>query len=643
MLKLKLQLLTTMCLFASFFNAFAQTYSSENKKAVKLFEDALTLIDFNRDLDRGMFTLSKVLQMDPDFTEANKKAADVFYVYMRDTEKAKKYYSKVVELAPNDAKYVTSYLNLANIYFKEMNHTEAKSLYEKVISFPYASETVTEEAQLMLRNVEFSLFAQQNAFAFEPKMLPRETINMFKVQSNPVLTADQSELIYSMRLVRGGMIDENIVISKKQADGTWGRPDHISKNINTLNNSEGAATISGDGKTLVFTTCNRKDGVGGCDLYYSTKKGEEWSVPENFGTPVNSVSWESNPSISADGKTLYFSSDRIGGMGGKDLWVTHFVDGAWLAPENLGGVINTKKHEVTPFIHADNSHLYFASDGYMGMGGYDVYYATKYGDEWVTPQNIGYPINTPENEGAIYVTPDFSKGYFEKYTAKGVDSHSELYEFDFPEEIRAEHKSLYSKGVIYDDVTKAVIEAEIELIDLETGKTAQRVSSDSVDGSYLVVLTEGHEYALHVKKEGYFFHSLHFDYRIGVFNPMVLDVYLKPLTKKEPITLSNIFFESGKYELQPKSFVELDRFVELLQQHQELKLEISGHTDNVGSEAANKVLSQNRAKAVYSYLLSKGLVSSRFTYKGYGSVHPVGDNGNEEGRAKNRRIEFKLL
>lgn len=624
-------------------SANSQSYSSTNKKAIKAFEDAVTLIDFNRDLDRGMFTLSKVLEMDPDFVEANKKVADVFYVYMRDNVKAKKYYERVVELAPSEAKYVGSYLNLSKLYFSESEYGKSKELLEKITSFPYASQKVTESAQLMLRDVEYSFFAKENAYEFEPVMLPRESINMFQVQSNPVLTADQTEFIYSMRIVRGSQYDENIVISKKQPDGTWGKPDHISQNINTPMTSEGAATISGDGKTLVFTSCNKKDGVGGCDLYMSTKIGDEWSIPENLGAPVNTGGWESNPSISADGKTLFFSSERKGGKGGKDIWVTTYNEGEWSVPENLGGVINTKKNEVTPFIHADNSHLYFASDGYMGMGGYDVFYASKYGDEWITPQNIGYPINTPNNEGAIYVTPDFKKGYFEKYTSKGIESHSELYEFEFPEEIRSKHKSIYAKGVVYDDVTKNVLGAEVELIDLESGKTVQRVSSDSINGGYLVVLTEGHEYALHVKKDGYFFHSLHFDYRSGEFDPLVLDVYLKPITKKEPVVLSNIFFESGKYELQDKSFIELDRFVELLKEHPELRLEISGHTDNVGSESANKILSLNRAKAVYNYLLSKGLSSKRFTSKGYGSIHSIGDNNNEEGRAKNRRIEFKLL
>lgn len=624
-------------------SAYSQSYSSTNKRAIKAFEDALTLIDFNRDLDRGMFTLSKVLEMDPDFVEANRKVADVFYVYMRDNVKAKKYYERVVELAPSEAKYVGAYLNLSKLYFNESEYGKSKVLLEKITSFPYASQKVTKAAQLMLRDVEYSFFAKENAYEFEPVMLPRESINMFQVQSNPVLTADQSELIYSMRIVRGSQYDENIVISKKQSDGTWGKPDHISQNINTPMSSEGAATISGDGKTLVFTSCNKKDGVGGCDLYMSSKSGDEWSVPENLGAPVNTGGWESNPSISADGKTLFFSSERVGGKGGKDIWVTTYNEGEWGVPENLGGVINTKKNEVTPFIHADNSHLYFASDGYMGMGGYDVFYASKYGDEWITPQNIGYPINTPKNEGAIYVTPDFKKGYFEKYTSKGIDSHSELYEFDFPEEIRSKHKSIYAKGIVYDDVTKGVLSAEVELIDLETGRIAQRVSSDSINGNYLVVLTEGHEYALHVKKDGYFFHSLHFDYRSGEFDPLVLDVYLKPITKKEPIVLSNIFFESGKYDLKEKSFIELDRFVELLKEHSGLRLEISGHTDNVGSESANKTLSLNRAKSVYAYLLTKGLSSKRFTYKGYGSIHSIGDNSNEEGRAKNRRIEFKLL
>lgn len=644
----QISLLTVFVLCLSTVSLRAQhkekkTYSIDNKKAIKLFEDAVTLIDFNRDLDRGLFTLSKVLQMEPNFIEANKKAADVFYNYTRDYAKAKKYYTRVVELAPENARYVGSYLNLAKIHAKEADYEKAKVYLDKIEKFPYASEKATNIAKSMKFDMEYALFAKNNAYEFKPVMLPRESINMFQVQSNPVLTADQSQLIYSMRLFRGAQSDENIVIANRLEDGSWSKPDHISKIINTPL-SEGSATISGDGKTLVFTSCNKRNTVGGCDLYISQKNGTEWSEPKNMLAPVNSAAWESNPALSPDGKTLYFSSDRKGGKGGKDIWVTSLQpNGDWDYPENLGMVVNTNKNEVTPFIHADNSHLYFASDGFMGMGGYDLFYSTKVGDDWTVPENLGYPINTPNNEGALYITADYEKGYYEKYTSAGAESHSEIYQFDIPVEIKAKYKCIYAKGFVYDDVSKTPIKAQIDLIDLETGKLAQNVSSDSVNGDYLVVLNEGKEYALHVRAPGYFFHSVHFDFRQGSFDPLTLDVYLTPINKKQPITLSNIFFETGKYELQDKSTIELKRLVDLLKEHDGMRIEISGHTDNIGSSTANKTLSLNRAKAVYTYLKSQGIVASRLTFKGYGSSHPVGDNSNEEGRQKNRRIDFKLL
>lgn len=616
-------------------------YSTSNKKAIKLYEQAVEQLNVERNLDASLASLSKALEADPTFIEANKKVGDIFYIYFRDEIKAEKYYAKVIASNTVNPLMVGAFMNLSKIYIDQLNYEPAIEILQQVINMEGVGVRIVNEAEDLLKKSTFAQELVANAFDFKPRMLPRNTINQFQIQSNPVLTADQMEMIYSVKL--NLRTDENIVISRKDSSGNWSKPRQISSNINTELN-EGAASISGDGKVLVFSSCGKKDSKGSCDLYLSYKKGDEWSVPVNMGDKVNSAGWESNPSITADGKTVYFSSDRSGGFGKKDLWVTNLLPNqTWSTPENLGALVNTKQNEATPFIHADNQHLYFASDGFWGMGGYDIFYTVKDGPFWSEPINVGYPINTPENEGAFYVSPDFEKGYFEKYVSNNEQSHSEIYEFDMPELLKATNRTLYTKGNVFDFETKKALAAKLELIDLTTGLVVQRVNSDSVNGSYLVVLTEGNEYALHVRSKGYLFYSDNFDYTHGRFDPLKLDIYLRKLSAKQSITLNNIFFDTDKYALKDKSFLELDRLVEDLKTSPSIKVEIGGHTDNVGDMKYNQQLSLNRAKSVYDYLLTKGISSSQLSYKGYGATQAIGDNSTEFGRKENRRIELKVL
>ncbi len=630
-----------LCVTLSFSFAQKQTYSTSSKKAIKLYEQALEQLNVERNLDASLASLSKALEVDENFVEANKKVGDIFYVYFRDIGKAEKYYTKVINSNTTNPLMVGAFMNLSKIYIEKLQYDFAIGVLEKVLKMDGLGVAIINETQDLLKKSTFAKELVAKAYDFEPRMLPRNTINQFQIQSNPVLTADQMEMIYSVKL--NLRTDENIVISKKGDDGNWTKPTLISDNINTELN-EGAASISGDGKTLVFSSCGKKDSRGSCDLYIAQKKGEVWSVPTNMGDKVNSAGWESNPSITADGKSVYFSSDRSGGFGKKDIWVTNLLpDQTWSTPENLGASVNTKMNEATPFIHADKQHLYFASDGFWGMGGYDIFYSVKDGPFWTEPVNVGYPINTPENEGAFYVTPDFEKGYFEKYISNNEQSHSEIFEFDIPDQLKSTNRTLYAKGNVYDNETKMPLAAKIELIDLNSGLVIQSVNSDSVNGNYLVVLTEGKEYALHVRSKGYLFYSDNFDYTHGKFDPLKLDIYLRPLSSKQSITLKNIFFDTDKYELKDKSFLELDKLAEVLKLSPNIKVEIGGHTDNIGNIKYNQQLSLNRAKSVYDFLISKGVNPSQLSYKGYGSTQAIGDNKTEKGRKQNRRIELKVL
>jgi outer membrane protein OmpA-like peptidoglycan-associated protein len=333
------------------------------------------------------------------------------------------------------------------------------------------------------------------------------------------------------------------------------------------NENEGAGCISQDGRILYFTACGRPDGAGRCDLYLSYRKEGGWSRPQNLGPAVNTGGWESQPCLSIDGQTLYFVSDRKDGLGGMDIWRSTLVEGRWSQPVNMGPGINTAGDEKSPFVSFDDQTLYFSSNGRVCMGGMDLFMCRRTGDStWSEPQNLGYPINTRGDESSLIVSPDGSTAIFssDKFGGQG---QLDLYSFALPETVRPE-------PVVYkEEITEVAPELKVG----------------------------------------------------------------------ESITLKNVFFQTGKYTLLDISIVELDKVVEMMQQHPTMRIELGGHTDNVGSEAMNQKLSEQRAKAVYDYLVQHGVAAERLSYKGYGPSQPVADNSTPEGRRQNRRTVFTII
>lgn len=594
-----------------------------------------------RDFDNGTLLLQKAVKVAPDFIEAHAQLAQNAFLFQR-FEEQEFHYSEIVRVAPANEKYLQIYFLYGNLLMKQKRYKEAITQFDRVEKFPKGNQKIVKDSKRLKANSEFALVAMANPYDVTPIMMERSTINRFLFQSHPILTGDETQMIYSSKASADRRSDENIVIAVKE-NGEWQRSTSISSEINT-NQNEGFACISSDGRMLIFTTCNRVGGIGSCDLYVSYKEGNDWGKPENLGPKVNSNEWDSEPSLSADGRTLYFSSNRNGGYGGRDIWYSTLdKNNEWTTAHNLGGIVNTVKDEVTPFIHFDGTHLYFASSGHVGLGGYDLFVSEKKGNKWSIPQNLGYPINTEQNEGSLFITADFQRGYYEKYKKEGMSSHAEIFYFDFPPKLQPKFKCSYAKGIVYDKKTNLPIKATVELIDLASKEVSQLVDSDAKNGQYLVMLTEGKEYALAVQKEGYLFYSDHFDFTNASSSPQALNIYLEPLASQKEITLKNIFFETNKYDLKEKSFIELNKVVDLLIKNPTIKIEISGHTDNVGNAKDNLLLSQNRAKAVYEYLISQKIAKTRLNYKGLGSKKPIADNNTEEGKQKNRRIEIKIL
>jgi outer membrane protein OmpA-like peptidoglycan-associated protein len=404
-----------------------------------------------------------------------------------------------------------------------------------------------------------------------------------------------------------------------------------------------AKNISQYGRLLIFYGCNRAVGSGSCDLYISYYTKEGWSEALNLGNRINTDQWESQPSLSPDKRDLYFASSRFGGFGGIDLYVAHMQpNGQWSEPQNLGPQINTAGDETEPFIHADNQTLYFASNGLPGYGGEDLFFIRKdSAGKWGQPQNLGYPINTVNNDGTLCIAADGSTTYFasDRSDSKGG---LDIYSFEMRPGMRPA-KTLWIKGKVFDKKTEKGLPSAVELIDLATKQVLSKVQTDET-GNYLITLPVGKDYAFNVARKGYLFYSDNFSLKQKASDSTYeKNIPLQPIEVSAAVVLNNIFFDYNKFDLKPESQVELDQVVQLLKDNPTVKIEIAGHTDNIGSDADNLKLSQNRAKAVVVYLNNKGITGGRLSYKGFGAAQPVADNKTEEGRAKNRRTELKII
>ncbi|HHB77987.1 MAG TPA: hypothetical protein ENK85_01985, partial [Saprospiraceae bacterium] len=454
---------------------------------------------------------------------------------------------------------------------------------------------------------------------------------------------------------------EDFYISRKE-NGQF-LPAVAMDEINTDKN-EGAQCISSDGRYLAMTICGRdRMSRGSCDIYFSEKKDGSWTDIKKMGTAVNSMKWDAQPSLSANGQAIYFASERPGGHGDRDIWVS-YRDGAgkWGAPQNLGDSINTPGADQAPFIHPDGKTLYFMSDGHPGMGGGDLFFSKRLPNgQWSKAQNLGYPINDEGNQGALVVSLDGRKGYFAGTEKSVVDGDFfggtiDIFEFDIPPSIRPDLVT-YVKGQVLEagPSGKKLTGALVELVDLSTGKPFLKSVVDE-NGNFLAVLPQG-DYALNISKEGYLFYSENYalNQPSSFEKPFSLVAKLKKIVidpdkggndfpkKQQVVILKNVFFDSGSAHLKPSSGFELDHVAKMLKEAKELKMQINGHTDNVGSKADNLRLSEQRAKAVYDYLIQHGVDAKRLSYKGFGESQPIDSNDTEVGRSNNRRTEIEPL
>ncbi len=628
-------------LVALSFSSFAQGLSTKSSKAIELYTEADNFRVRGQHA-QAIELLNQAIAKDKKFVEAYYRLGLV-YMTTKNYSRSIENFEKGLSLTSEVKKQKVFWYDLGETYLLTGRYDKATATLTEFVKVENQNKQKLDRANLMLKNAAFAKNNQNEKARYRQRKLS-DTVNCFAMQYFPVLTADQQELIFTRRLVGIGDDDEDLVIARKDPNGRWYSPVSISKNINSKFN-EGTCSISADGRKLILTSCTGRKGFGSCDLFESTKVGNDWSEPINLGANVNSYDWESQPSLSADGRTLYFVSDRKGGYGRRDIWYSNLDDsGQWTKAQNLGAPVNTVYEEYSPFIHVNGKTLYFASNGLVGFGGFDLFFSEKLENGWSFPENVGSPINDHEDQFSLFITADGKKGYYshEEMTASGIPM-GRLYEVQIPEEQQVKYRSNYIKGTVKDKKTAKELNAKIELFDINKNKIISLVHSDSLSGAYVMVLTQGSEYALYVSKRGYLFQSLNFNYSSIIdFEPLVINIELDPALKGSVSVLKNIFFDVDKYDLKEKSFTELEKIVQFLTENPQIRVEIAGHTDNTGSQDYNQQLSDKRAKSVYSYIMSKGIDPVRLSWKGYGSINPVQPNNTEQGRQQNRRIEFTI-
>ncbi|MEB0249695.1 hypothetical protein QN344_06080, partial [Mucilaginibacter sp. 5B2] len=408
---------------------------------------------------------------------------------------------KVIELDPEYNRSV--YLKVGEIEITSAMYEPAQRHLEKYLTYPNITAQNQAYAQKLIADCRFSIQALTHPVAFVPINMGAE-INTANDEYLPVATADEGTLIFTRK------IDNNEDFYKSiKLNNNWQNAEYLSNIINTPMFNEGAQSISQDGKYLFFTGCNRPDGLGRCDIYIAQKKGDDWAKPFSLGNPVNTSGWEAQPSISANGRTLYFVSNRKGGYGGYDIWKSTLSDKGWGVPENMGPEINTAYDEQSPFIHPDDSTFYFCSNGWPGMGGKDLFISRLGKDgKWQKPENLGYPINTSGDENGLTLTANGSYAFFSSNNLKGFGGY-DIYTFELPLSLRPNIVT-YVKGTVADKNTKAPLEAAVEIIDLQKNNPVFQDYSSADGGEFLATLGAGKNYGLNISREGYLFYSDNF-------------------------------------------------------------------------------------------------------------------------------------
>ncbi len=677
-------IIITLLIFACF-KSFAQDveFSKENfkdkKDELKIAKNEMELGDEIMEKEAVFYknAISHYLiafKLNPNNALLNFKLGKCYF-HSSFRSKCTSFFEKAYQLNPEVDPEILYYLGMG--YHLDMQFDKAIQSFNTMITlFKGKDKTgIVDEMKKYIRQCEYAKEKVKNPVRVKIDNVGGD-INSQYPDYSPVITADESEMIFTSRRpeTTGGGLDpfmnepfEDMYIADR-INNKWGKARNMGTTVNTEGHDSNCG-LSADGqKFLIYKDVNHGD------VFESVLTGTAWSTPERLNKNINTDGHESSSSYTPDGNTIYFVSDKEGGLGGRDIYTsTKTLKGKWGEAINLGPVINTTEDEEGIFVHPDGKTIYFSSKGHQSMGGYDVF-KSIFNDSlksWSKPENIGYPINTTDEDVFFSVSASGKHAYYSSVRADGfgekdiyrvtffgpvksvilntednlIASHNEpVKEKVKPSRIDIKEAQLtLLKGVILDDKTNKPLEATIEIIDNERNEVIASFTSNSVTGRYLVSMPAGKNYGISVKKENYLFHSENFDLAsTAEYQEVQKDIKLKNIAVGQSIVLKNIFFDFNKSTLRKESENEITQLTKLLTDIPSMKIEISGHTDSYGSDSYNKTLSHQRAKSVYDRLIQNGIKADRLTFMGFGEEKPIDTNETDTGRQMNRRTEFKV-
>ncbi|GAA0879682.1 hypothetical protein GCM10009119_26510 [Algoriphagus jejuensis] len=622
----------------------AQTYSIIDGKAIKFYQQAEELT-LSRQYNEAISKYQAAIAREASFLEAYVKASQLLITQGRLDEAEKMALAGKSRLSGKNAtaKHVADFgWVFSNLLLKQGKFAEAFRQFQEVD--PLLDGTFKKSMYYLQMKTQMDFLSSQldDIPSIEKEMLG-SPLNEFNLQYFPVLTADGNQILFTKRDGTGNFDKEDIFTSFRDESGRWTTPKSLAQTINSAFN-EGTCSVTADGNILIYTSCDAPDSQGSCDLYVAYKVNGNWERPTNMGRKVNSSSWDSQPSLSADGRILFFSSDRRGGFGGNDIWFSiRQNDGSWSDAKNLGESVNTPKDEISPFMFFNNEILFFASDGHQGFGGMDIFLSRVKNGIFQTPENLGLPINDQLEQVALFITAQKEYAYYTELTTETAQNdRSLLYRFKFPEDIYLGENLTVTEGKVFNAKTGQPIDATLSLVSLTNDSTLYQFRADGKTGEFVMLYPENAVSGLYVEKKG-FLPKIYNVERDKIQNVDDLKVELTPVAPGEEFVFENVFFEFDQYDLKQESKSSLKRLQKFLLENPNVNILISGHTDNIGSSAYNQTLSLQRAKSVQSFLVAAGLHPGRVMVEGKGDKSPMVPNSSPKNQALNRRITIKIL
>ena len=660
-------LLVLVCMVISHLS-FAQ-FSSSSKKATKLFKQAQFIptqqLDPETrmpDFKAGIELVDKALKKDPNFWEAYVLRGE-YHINLRDKSSAIEDFENALRVSPNHSRTGMTFYRLADLYLDQGTYDKALANIKSFINHPNPNEEYLKSGYSIYDNALFAIDAIKHPKPFNP-VNAGPGVNTQFAEYYPTLTVNGKELMFTRALPFGSSIQEDFFTSLNR-ENKWSTATPMPEHVNTEHN-EGAPTISADGRSLIFVACidetgtygEQRKGKGSCDLFFTQKIGPRWSNPVNLPGDVNSYHWETQPSLSADGKTLYF----VRGLRGKgadqrnsDIYVSKLSEqGKWGAAERLSDVINTPFAEESVCIHPDGKTLYFASRGHAGMGGSDIFMSQMDNQgNWSRPKNLGYPINTRFDENSLIVSAEGNLAFFASDRAGGYGD-LDIYYFELPKEFQPT-TTYYFDGRVFDAQSNDPIPGHFTLKDIASGEIIIVSNADAINGTFTVPLPSNRQYVIEVTYDGYAMTSLGFDLTYNANQTSYhLDIPMNPLNSGTENILKNIYFDLNSATLRKESNIELNNLANFLRTNPNIHIELGGHTDTRGNAEENLKLSTERAKAVYTYLIQVERIDvKRLTFIGFGEREPIiidseiaalsSETEREKAHQTNRRTVYKII